>query len=728
MLWINSILQNKIQCEAPKRLSMRKVFLLLPMALLLLTACQTTSDEKENPFFSSWDTPFETPPFHEIEDGHYMPAFKEGIKQQEEEIEAIISQSEEPTFENTILPFDQSGELLYKVSRVFFNLRSANTNDSIQSLARELSPMLSAHSDGIMMNLDLFERVKTVYNNMETSDLDDSQKRVVTKYYEDFVRNGANLGEKKQERLKELNSTLSSLSIEFGENLLAETNENFELVIEDEANLAGLPESVKEAASEAAESAGYEGKWLFNVQKPSMLPFLTYAENRELREELYRGYFMRGDNNDEFDNKDIITEMVTLRAERAELLGFENHAEYVIDVNMAEEPENVYDFLNQLWTPSLDRSKEELSEMQTIINNQGGDFDLAPWDWWFYAEKLRKEKYDLDESQLKPYFQLENVRDGMFWVANQLFDITFEELDNIPVYHEDVEVFEVKEADGSHIGLLYLDYFPRKSKRVGAWCTTFRGAGYDHEANERVAPLSSIVCNFTKPTGSTPSLLSWDEVTTLFHEFGHGLHGLFTEGKYDRIAGSVPRDYVELPSQIMENWCAEPQVLRQYAKHYQTGEVLPDELIEKIQNSSLFNQGFANVEYLAASYLDMDWHTLAPETEIEDVNAFEEQSMNEIGLISEILPRYRSTYFSHIFSGGYSAGYYVYKWAEVLDSDAFYAFKESGDIFNKELASKFRKHCLAEVGEGDGMVQYKKFRGQEPSIEPLLKKLGFDEN
>ncbi|MGM0377382.1 MAG: M3 family metallopeptidase [Bacteroidota bacterium] len=700
--------------------------LLLPVMLLLITSCQTSQNEESNPFFSSYDTPYETPPFDEIDESHYMPAFKEGMKQENEEIEAIVSNQEKPTFENTILPFDQSGELLTNVSRVFFNLKSAHTNDSIQSLAKEVSPMLSKHRDEIMMNMELFERVKSVYENMDGQDLNDSQKRVVNKYYEDFVRNGAELNETDQKRLKELNTKLSSLSLEFGENLLAETNENFELVIEDEANLEGLPSGVVESAAEAAEEAGYEGKWLFNVQKPSMLPFLTYSKKRDLREELYRGYFMRGDRGDEFDNKDIIKDMVTLRAERAELLGFDNHADYVVDVNMAKEPEAIYDFLNQLWDPALERSRDERSEMQAIIDKEGGDFDLEPWDWWFYAEKLRKQKYNLDESELKPYLQLENVRDGMFWVAEQLYGITFEQLDDIPLYHEDVEVFEVKESDGSHIGLLYLDYFPRKSKRVGAWCTTYRGAGYDHESDEKEHPLSSIVCNFTKPTGNTPSLLSWDEVNTLFHEFGHALHGLFTEGKYDRTAGEVPRDYVELPSQIMENWCSEPKVMRKYGRHYETGEVIPDELIEKLQKSSLFNQGFANVEYLAASFLDMEWHTLDAGAEIQDVNQFEDRAMDEIGLIPEILPRYRSTYFSHIFSGGYSAGYYVYKWAEVLDADAFNAFKESGDIFNQDLAEKFRQHCLAEVGEDEPMKQYKKFRGKEPSIDPLLEKLGLD--
>jgi peptidyl-dipeptidase Dcp len=706
---------------------MKRLFL-IPLAVGVLASCQSKdSEESVNPFFAEYETPFEAPPFDEIEESHYLPAFKEGIKQAQEEVETIAVNPEAPTFENTILALDQSGELLTKVSSVFYPLRSAVSNDSIQSIAREISPLMSQHRDAVMMNMDLFARVKEVYENMDTAGLDDSQKRVVTKYYQDFVRSGANLNPEEQERLKAINTELSSLTLKFGEHLLAETNENFELVIEDESKLAGLPDGVKSAAADAANAAGYEGKWLFNAQKPSWIPFLTYGENRELREELYRGYFMRGDRNDEYDNKEIIKQIVALRAEKAELLGFDNHADYVIDVNMAKEPDAVYDFLHKLWNPALEKSKEELAQMQAIVDAEGGNFDIAPWDWWYYAEKLRKQKYDLDESQMQPYFKLENVRDGMFWVANQLYDITFEKRSDIPVYHEDVEVFEVKESDGSHIGLLYLDYFPRKSKRVGAWCTGFRDAGYDHKAGEVVDPLVSIVCNFTKPTGDTPSLLTWDEVNTLFHEFGHGLHGLFTEGKYSRTAGNVPRDFVELPSQIMENWCGEPEVLRQYAKHYETGEVLPDELIEKLQNSSLFNQGFANVEYLAASLLDMDWHTLTTEDQVDDVNAFEEASMNEIGLIPEILPRYRSTYFSHIFSGGYSAGYYVYKWAEVLDSDAFNAFKESGDLFNKELAAKFRKHCLQEVGEGEGMVQYKKFRGQEPSIEPLLEKLGFEE-
>lgn len=702
---------------------MKLTILLLPMTLLLLAGCQSPK-EQTNPFLSTYETPFGVPPFHEITNSHYLPAFKEGIKEQEAEVEAIVNNSEPATFENTLLAFDRSGIILTRVRRVFFNLQSANTNDSIQMLAREVLPMLTGHRDGIMMNMELFNRVKAVHESMEDAGLDAAQKRVVDKYYQDFVRNGANLNADDQKRLKELNTELSTLAFEFGEHLLAETNENFVLVIDNEADLDGLPDGVMEAAAQSAKEAGHEGKWLFTVQKPSMLPFLTNANNRALREELYRGYFTRGNHDNEFDNKDIIKKMVTLRAERAKLLGFPNHAAYVVDVNMAKTPENITEFLNRLWAPALERSKQERAEMQAIINREGSNFNLQPWDWWYYAEKLRKEKYDLDESQLKPYFKLANVRDGMFWVANQLYGISFSKLSDVPVYQEDVEVFEVKEADGSHIGLLYLDYFPRDGKSVGAWCTGFRDAAY--KEGERIHPLVSIVCNFTKPTGDTPALLSWDEVNTLFHEFGHGLHGLFTDGQYRRTAGEVARDYVELPSQIMENWSAEPEVLRHYARHYQTGEVLPDALIEKLQKSGHFNQGFATVEYLAASLLDLKWHMLEAGASVEDVNEFEKEAMQEIGLIPEILPRYRSPYFSHIFDGGYSAGYYVYIWAEVLDSDAFDAFKQSGDIFNKELAAKFRKHCLAECGDDEGMVQYRKFRGQEPSIEPLIEKRGLN--
>ncbi|MFO7880500.1 MAG: M3 family metallopeptidase [Bacteroidales bacterium] len=705
---------------------MKKLMIMILPVILFSTACNTDKqDEKssDNPFFQSWETPYGTPPFDEIKTEHYLPAFKEAIKREEAEIKEITENKEEPTFENTVEAFDRTGKMLSNVSRVFFNLKSANSNEEMQDIAKEVSPMLSEHSSNIMLNETLFERIKTVYENRHDSDLTDEQIRVVEKYHQDFIRNGANLNDEDKQSLRGLDKDLSMLSLQFGDNVLAETNKNFRLVIEDEADLAGLPESVIASAADKAGSLDMEGKWVFGLSRASMLPFLTYAENRDLREKLYRGYFMRGNNDDEYDNKDIIMEMVEKRAEKSALLGYNTHADYVIEKNMAESPEAVEDFLMKLWDAALPVSKQEVYDMQKIIDSEGKDFDLAPWDWWYYAEKVKKQKYDLDESEIKPYLQLENVRDGMFWVANQLFGINFEKLDNVQVYHEDVEVYEVTEDDGTLIGLFYLDYYTRDSKRGGAWCTSFRGATYDEEGN-RVHPLSTVVTNYSAGSVDDPALLSWDQTTTLFHEFGHALHGLFTDGQYKRTAGVVPRDYVELPSQIMENFAGEKEVMKKYAKHYKTGEPMPDELIDKIHKSGHFNQGFVTVEYLAASFLDLDWHTLTTENTVNDVLAFEENSMDEIGLIEEILPRYRSTYFQHIFSGGYSAGYYVYIWAAVLDADAFYAFKESGDIFNQELAEKFRKYCLAEVGDGPAMEQYIKFRGQEPSEEPLLERRG----
>jgi peptidyl-dipeptidase Dcp len=507
--------------------------------------------------------------------------------------------------------------------------------------------------------------------------------------------------------------------LQFGENLLAETNRNFKLVIENKADLAGLPDDVIARAADDAKAAGEEGKWVFTLAKPSMLPFLQYAENRDLREKLYRGYFMRGDNDNEHDNKEIIKKIVKLRDERAELLGFNNHAEYVIDINMAKTPEAVSEFLMQLWEPAMEMAKKDRDEMQAIIDSEGGNFKLASWDWWYYAEKLRKQKFDLDEAALKPYFSLDNAKKGLFYVVEKLYGLKLEPRD-WPTYHEEAEVYEVLEADGSKLGVMYMDFHPRDGKRVGAWSTQFRDATYRN--GERIPTIGTIVMNFTRPSGDTPALLSFEEVSTFFHEFGHALHCLFADGPYDRTAGSVPRDFVELPSQIMEHWAAEPEVLKVYARHYQTGEPIPDELIEKLEKSGTFNQGFETGEFVAAALLDMDYHT-TENTDIEDVRAFEKVSLDRIGLIPEILPRYRSTYFSHIFSGGYSAGYYVYYWAGVLDTDAFYAFKETGDIFNQEVAAKFRT-LLEKCGADDGMTVYKNFRGKEPSIEPYLEKKG----
>ncbi len=700
---------------------MRKLLILSGAICMTLAFSCTTMKKESNPFFEAWQTPFQVPPFDKIDTADYMPAFTQAIKQHDAEIEAIINNQNPPDFDNTVLAFDRSGKLLTDVSKVFYNLNEANTDPRMQAIARELSPIMSKHSDDIALNEKLFTRIKSVYEKRKKAGLDDQQIRVVEKYYRDFERQGANLDPAQKEKLRKLNEELSMLSLTFGENLLAETNENFMLVIDKQADLEGLPQPVIDGAAEAAKEKNMAGKWVFTLAKPSMIPFLQYAKNRDLREKIYRGYFMRGDNGNKNDNKATLARTVELRIEKARLLGFNSYAAYIIDENMAKTPENVETFLMKLWNSALPVSKNEVADMQKIIDREGGKFKLQPWDWWYYSEMVRKEKFDLDEKELKPYFSLSNVRDGMFMVANKLYGITFTKRTDLPVYHPEVETYEVKEANGDLTGILYLDYFPRAGKRGGAWCTDFRSAGW--EDGKRIVPVVSLVCNFTKPTADMPSLLSWDETTTLFHEFGHALHGLFTEGKYLRTAGSVARDYVELPSQINENWAGDPQVLKAYAKHYKTGEAIPDQLVEKIVKSGQFNQGFETVEYLAASLLDLDYHTLAEPSKIEP-DQFEKEAMSKIGLIPEILPRYRSTYFAHIFDGGYAAGYYVYIWAAVLDADAFDAFKSSGDIYNKELAAKFRKHCLAESGNDEGMVQYKKFRGQEPSVDPLLKRRG----
>lgn len=702
---------------------MKKLSVLSILGVLVLLAACKKNQTSDNPLLAEYNTPFEVPPFDKIDTTHFMPAFLEGMKQHMAEIDAIVKNTEEPNFDNTILAFDKSGWLLNKVSKVFNNLTEADVNDQLQKISRDLSPLLSKHSDDIGMNPDLFKKIKFVYEKRNEMKLDPQQIRVVEKYYRDFVRKGADLPKEQQDVLRKINEELSMLSIQFGENLLTETNKNFKLVIDNKEDLAGLPEGVVEAAAIAAREQGLEGKWVFGLSKPSLIPFLQYSSKRELREKLYRGYFMRGNNDNANDNKEIIAKITGLRAQKAKLLGYTDYASYVIDDNMAKTTANVDEFLAKLWKAALPVAIKEKEEMQKIIDREKGGFKLASWDWWYYAEKLRKEKYDLDESQLRPYFSLNNVRDGMFAVATKLYGITFEQRTDLPKYHKDVETWEVKEKNGDHLGILYMDYYPRESKRGGAWCTDFRTAGW--RDGKKVSPVVSIVCNFTPPAGETPALLSWDETSTLFHEFGHGLHSLFTEGKYDRTAGVVPQDYVELPSQVMENWAGAPEVMKAYAKHYKTGEVIPDALIQKIVNSGLFNQGFETVEYVAASILDMDFHKVTNGTGFKTLD-FEKASMDKIGLIPEIWPRYRSTYFAHIFGGGYAAGYYVYIWAAVLDADAFEAFRASGDLYNQDLAAKFRKHCLAECGEDEGMVQYKKFRGQDPDVNALLKRRGLN--
>ncbi|HAF29481.1 MAG TPA: peptidase M3 [Bacteroidales bacterium] len=701
---------------------MKKLTFLVILTSMVIYSCTNQGEQvkTENPFLSEFNTPFQVPPFDLIDTTHFIPAFKAGIEQEKAEIDAIVNNPEEPNFENTIVPFDQAGEILRR-ARVFYSLNSANTNPTLQRIARELTPIMSAHNNDIDLNQGLFQKIKAVYDKRDQLNLDQEQMRLVEIMYRDFERNGAALPEEQREELKKINEKLSMLSLEYGENLLAETND-FKLVIDNKEDLIGLPEGAISGAAEQAKQFDMEGKWVFTMQKPSWIPFLTYSPKRELREKIYKAYYNRGDNNNEKDNKLLIGEIVKLRDQRANLLGYPNYAAYVIDNNMAKTTDNVYDFLNQVWEPALEVAKKERDEMQQIIDAEGGDFKLASWDWWYYAEKLRKQKYNLDEEELKPYFSLDHVREGIFHVSGKLYGLQFEERTDIPVYDPEVKAYEVKEADGSHLAILYIDSYPRPGKNAGAWCGSFTSGAYEN--GEKIYPVVYIVTNFTRPTGDKPALLTWDETSTFFHEFGHALHNFFADGHYRTTSRDVPRDFVELPSQIMENWAGETEVLKAYAKHYKTGEVIPDELIEKIQKSGHFNQGFNTVEYVAASLLDMDWHTIENIDNI-DVNNFEKNAMDKIGLIDEIIPRYRSTYFAHIFRGsGYAAGYYVYLWAEVLDSDAFNAFKESGDIYNQELAAKFRKYCLAENGMGEGMEQYLKFRGKEPSIDALLEKRG----
>ena len=703
-----------------------KRVLFITFVLMTLLSCNNSQKsasrgEPGSIFFSEFDTPYGTPPFDQIEFADYRPAFLAGMKGQTAEIETIANNTEAPTFENTIVPLDNSGRLLSRVSRVFYGLKSSETNDSIQALAEELSPLLSEHSDNIYLNEMLFNRIKTVHDDTTGLNLTAEQYRLLDDYYKSFVRSGIMLDESDKERLREINKELSALTLRFGSNLLKETN-GYKLVINKEADLAGLPEGVITAAADAAKAAGEEGKWVFGLQKPSWLPFLQYSEKRDLREKLYKAMYMRGDNDNENDNKQIINDIVNLRIEKAQMLGFDTHAEFILAENMAKTPTNVYKLLNEVWEYALAQSKKEATELQALIDAEGGNFKLASWDWWYYAEKLRQQKYALNEEELKPYFKMENVREGVFTVANKLYGLNFKKLDNIAVYNPEVEVYEVTDADGSHLSVFYTDYFPRSGKNAGAWMSSFRGQQVLDGINIR--PLIYNVGNFTRPTETTPSLLTLDEVETLFHEFGHALHGMLSDVTYAGLSGTnVSRDFVELPSQIMEHWAFHPDVLKLYARHYQTGEVIPDGLIAKIDAASKFNMGFTTAEFVAAALLDMDYHTQREIKKI-DVREFEKQSMAKIGLIDEIIPRYRSTYFSHIFSGGYSAGYYAYLWAEVLDADAFQAFVEKG-IFDKETARLFRDNVLSKGNTEDPMVLYKKFRGAEPNPVYLLKNRGF---
>ena len=679
----------------------------------MMYSCATQTET--NPFLTEFQTEHGVPPFDKIKLEHYEPAFLKGIEEQNANIDAIVNNSEAPTFENVIVAFDNSSPILDRVGAIFYNMTDAEKTDGLNELSIKLAPTLSEHSDNISLNQELFKKVSAVYQQKESLGLTTEQQRLLEETYKDFVRSGANLSPEKQARLREINKQLSTLGLQFSDNVLNENNA-FKLYIDKEEDLAGLPEWFRQSAAEKAKEDGQEGKWLFTLGNASRIPFLQYSANRPLREQMYKAYISRGNNNDKNDNKKIITDIVSLRLEKAQLLGFDCYSNFVLDNTMAKNSATVMDFLNNLWNYSLPKAKAEAAELQKIMDKDGKGEKLEAWDWWYYTEKLRKEKYNLEEDEIKPYFKLENVREGAFAVANKLYGITLTKLEGIPVYHPDVEVFEVKDADGSHLGVFYVDYFPRPGKSGGAWMSNYR------EQQGDVRPLVCNVCSFTQPVGDIPSLLTIDEVETLFHEFGHALHGLLTKCNYKGISGTnVVRDFVELPSQINEHWATEPEVLKMYAKHYQTDETIPDSLIEKILNQKTFNQGFMTTELLAAAILDMNLHNLT-DTKALDVLAYEKEAMNQLGLIPEIAPRYRTTYFNHII-GGYAAGYYSYLWANVLDNDAFEAFKEHG-IFDKKTADLFRHNVLEKGNSEDPMTLYKNFRGTEPQLEPMLKNRG----
>ncbi len=692
--------------------------ILVAASVCALAAQQAAPPAESNPFFEEWKTPFGVPPFSRITNEHFLPAIQKGIADERREVEAIANRADAPTFANTIEALDAAGELLDKVQGVFGNLTSAETNERLQEIARQTAPLLAALRDDVFLNARLFARVKQVFEQRDRLKLNPEQRKLVEETHKAFVRGGANLDAQQKQRLREVNKELSVLSVRFGDNLLKETNA-YKLAIGSQADLAGLPAGVVAGAAEAAKAAGQPGKWLFTLQAPSIWPFLSYADNRELRRQILTAYIQRGDNNNPQDNKQILARIAALRAARAKILGYSTHAHFVLEENMAKNPDGVYGLLKQLWEPALKVAHRERDDLQAMARQQGQDFQIAPWDWRYYAEKVKQARYALDEDQVRPYFPLPRVWEGAFYVAGKLYGLKFIERQDIPKYHPEVRTFEVRDAGGSHLGVFLADFHPRPGKRGGAWSSRFRQQRF--KAGKDIRPIVVNVCNFTRPTGDQPALLRLEEVETLFHEFGHGLHSLLSRLHYGSLA-RVPRDFVELPSQIMENWALEPEVLKVYAKHYRTGVPIPEELIKKIKNAEKFNQGFVTVEYLAASFLDMDWHTLSTE-QPQDVHAFEKASLDKIRLMPEIVVRYRSPYFQHIFSGGYSAGYYSYIWSEVLDTDAFQAFKEKG-IFDQATARSFRRNILEKGGTEDAMEMYKRFRGREPSVEPLLEKRG----
>ena len=699
---------------------MKRIIGLFTLFLAMtLVCCKSEKRVGENPFFAEWNTPYGVPPFDRIAPEHFLPALERGMSLHDAEIDAITSNNDEATFENVILAYDNSGKMLSQVALIFDMLCAAENTPELEKFQVEVAPLLAAHADKIRLNEPLFERVKQVYDRRATLDLDDEQMRLLEKTYRMFVRAGALLDAEQKARLKEINAELSLAAVKFGNNIRSENN-NYVLMLSTE-ELDGLPANVREQAREKAAQLGKKDKYAFTLQKPSLIPFLTYSSKRELREEIYKAYLNRCNNGDEYDNKELINDFIRLRTEKAHLLGYPSYAAYVVDDEMARTTDAVYGLLDEIWTPALERAKGELSEMEELFRKDVPDGEFASWDWWYYAEKLRKQKYALDEEMLRPYFSLENVQTGIFFLANRLYGITFRPV-VVPLYHPEAVAYEVLDADESHLGILYFDFFPRDGKSQGAWCGNYVEQTYDEEGN-RVAPVVSIVCNFTRPTANTPALLTLDEAETLFHEFGHALHFLFHDVRYRGLT-EVEGDFVELPSQLMENWAFDPEVLKQYAVHYRSNEVIPQYLIDKIRNSRLFNQGFMTTELIAASLSDMDIHSMTEYAPFDPMAFEREVLFDKRGLIPQIEPRYRYPYFSHIFDGGYSAGYYFYTWAAVLDKDVFEAFRESGDLFNKRIADDFRRKVLARGGSADGMTLYRDFRGKDPDKIPMLRSRG----
>lgn len=697
---------------------MKKHLLLAAFALGLGGHCMAQTD---NPLLKEYDTPYGIAPFDKITLDNYREGFLRGMEEQKQEVEAIIRNRAVPDFENTIAALDQSGKLLRKVQSTFGPISSSNSTAEMRALQKELSPLFSAHNDDIYLNPLLFDKVKQVYDNREKFGLDKEQNKVLDNIYKRFVRGGANLTDAQKEELRQLNSEISMLQIQFSQNLMHETNNTY-VTVDKVEELDGLPEANIAAAARMAEANGQPGKWMFNMQRPSCNPVLQYCKNRDLRRRVYEAYYNRGNQGNEYDNKEIARKLVTLRLQKAKLMGYEDYASLALDDRMAKTSENVYRLLDQVWTPAVEKAKEELDDIRAEIRKEGYDFEPAGWDYMYYLDKAKQAKYAIDENEVRPYLEINNVLKGIFYVANKLYGLTFRECTSeFPVYEASAQSWEVIDKDGKVLSIFYSDYYPRDGKGAGAWCTGFRGQSYNGE--ERVIPIVVNVCNMNTPSGDKPALQSIDNVETMFHEFGHALHSFMRDVHYNSVS-SVERDFVELPSQINEHWAFEPEVLEVYAKHYQTGETIPMELVKKIEESSKYGQGFATVEYLAASLTDMDLHTLKEVPADLNVMNFETERLAARGIPSQIFPRYRVTNFSHTMGGGYTAGYYSYMWAEVLDCDGFQAFKETGDLFNQEMAEKFRKYVLTPGGIDDGMTMYKNFRGREPKIDALLENRG----